>query len=885
MNCLYCGRKIPLLRKLSDSEFCSAEHRQAFRDQESQLALSVLLEARERLDRVSQAAPTPPERPQPAAALPFAPVVRDDARAHLPRRIGVPIGPYLIDFIGMEKRIPASCLELAPSLDDAASPAPEPLPVPAALVPTDTLPAPCPTPPRRSFPAPAPILSLHPSRTAPPFPRAQAPLLTAASLLDLTPSLPIAVDTGLKALAASLSFATRPVPLRESALDVLTTSAPLTATQVSPPAPVALPTIKHLPPFRSWTSLPCAAGRVRLVRVRFALLPLESEPDPATDRPEAQTASVQPPPVPAACSDLRFLRDPFPSSQTFTLRVSTAAALVPAPLRLLPSRLATPPPCSLALAPRTALPETQTARTRVPLEPTPLRHLPPPAPCPAAAPRRLPPHAPDLVAGIRPMALLVLGSQAAQRPHKSSRPFAATPLLSVAALHRPRLSVNLPDRVLPNETLRPLATNLPDPPPNAPVRPLSAHPLFAAPSPRLPSASLALAPIPLQPDPQPVLAVQTAAVQSNEPHAPSPQDALPVAPPIGAPPLSTRLRALTGGVRADRPRHPGRLWSESAHGLWRDTADRKPAPPRSRLALLDGMPLLPPLPRGARWSNRPWLNSLAPRLPRTAALAAIAIFLAVGLYSFWPAPPNNSVSASTSVAPPHADSAWGGLRNRIMQRAAISLEDDFRAGLGSWQGGDGWARSWKYEQAGFVEPGQLALFKPAAGMDDYSFSLLAQIGRRSLNWAFRARDERNYYAMRIVITRPGPRPEAAVVRYAVIDGREEKPVTLPLPFPIHNDMLCQVRMEVRGDTFTTYLQGQIVDTFTDNRLKSGGVGLFSPKGDNALFRRISVAHQDDYLGKLCALLAPPRNPAGEPANQSQHSPAEINPDAKRRNQP
>ena len=101
-----------------------------------------------------------------------------------------------------------------------------------------------------------------------------------------------------------------------------------------------------------------------------------------------------------------------------------------------------------------------------------------------------------------------------------------------------------------------------------------------------------------------------------------------------------------------------------------------------------------------------------------------------------------------------------------------------------------------------------------------------------------------------------PLPEAAVVRSVVINGREQDVRTMPIPFPVRADTLYLVRMEVRGQDFTTYIQNQVVDHFSDSRLKQGGVGFFSPKGDRALLRWVEVSHQYDYLGRLCALLAP-----------------------------
>lgn len=141
-------------------------------------------------------------------------------------------------------------------------------------------------------------------------------------------------------------------------------------------------------------------------------------------------------------------------------------------------------------------------------------------------------------------------------------------------------------------------------------------------------------------------------------------------------------------------------------------------------------------------------------------------------------------------------------------------------------------------------------------MRDYSVTFLAQIDRRSLNWVVRAADENNFHAIRIVITQPGPLPKAVIMRYPVVDGKRGRVTTLPLPLTVRADTLYKVRMEIRGDNFITYVQDQVVDSFTDGTHAEGGIGFFSPPGDRALLRWVSVMHQYDYLGRLCALLTP-----------------------------
>ncbi|MCE5306262.1 MAG: hypothetical protein LLG20_01330, partial [Acidobacteriales bacterium] len=196
------------------------------------------------------------------------------------------------------------------------------------------------------------------------------------------------------------------------------------------------------------------------------------------------------------------------------------------------------------------------------------------------------------------------------------------------------------------------------------------------------------------------------------------------------------------------------------------------------------------------------------------------------------------------------------LREDIRSRAAVDLVDDFRAGMGAWSGGENWAETWSYDNAGLVQTGDLALYRPSMVLSNYRFEFLGQIGDRGIGWVFRAVDTENYYAMKIVFTGNGPMPAAAVVRYAVIDGKAGPKTQLPLPMGARPDMMYRVRVDVDGSNFTAQFQDQIVDVWSDNRLAAGGVGFFSEKGEKAKIRWIEVSHQSDFLGKLCAYLVP-----------------------------
>jgi hypothetical protein len=71
--------------------------------------------------------------------------------------------------------------------------------------------------------------------------------------------------------------------------------------------------------------------------------------------------------------------------------------------------------------------------------------------------------------------------------------------------------------------------------------------------------------------------------------------------------------------------------------------------------------------------------------------------------------------------------------------------------------------------------------------------------------------------------------------------------------------MFRVRQEIRGDQFTTYLDGRVIDTWSDAALASGGFGFFADPGETAYIRWVDVAYQDDTLGRICAYLVPAKH--------------------------
>ena len=153
-----------------------------------------------------------------------------------------------------------------------------------------------------------------------------------------------------------------------------------------------------------------------------------------------------------------------------------------------------------------------------------------------------------------------------------------------------------------------------------------------------------------------------------------------------------------------------------------------------------------------------------------------------------------------------------------------------------------------------MRPNGLKIWKPSVRLADYRMEFEGQIDKNAMSWAFRAPDLRNYYATKIVVRKSGALPTAEIVRYAVLNGFESDRQRLPLPMSIRPDTLYHVQMSVRGNQFTTRVNGQIVDTWADSRLRRGGIGFFTDKGESSSIHWVDV-HEDrqGIFGRLFAM--------------------------------
>ena len=234
-----------------------------------------------------------------------------------------------------------------------------------------------------------------------------------------------------------------------------------------------------------------------------------------------------------------------------------------------------------------------------------------------------------------------------------------------------------------------------------------------------------------------------------------------------------------------------------------------------------------------------------------AGIAALVLVVAFS-HSQSAAPAPKAVSAMPDTNP-HPNSAGFGqmLAGLIQSQTSNTLRDDFHSGLTGWEGMKSAGSDWNLG-AGEVRPSSLRLWSRSTSLSNYEFEFMGQIDRKSMDWAFRAADLHNYYATKLVITRPGPLPNAGLVRFVMLDGRERERVELPLPLTLERGVDYKVRVSVHGNRFLTSVNGQLISSWMDGRISRGGVGFFSEDGEASVLKWVSVSDRDSFLARMAS---------------------------------
>jgi hypothetical protein len=99
----------------------------------------------------------------------------------------------------------------------------------------------------------------------------------------------------------------------------------------------------------------------------------------------------------------------------------------------------------------------------------------------------------------------------------------------------------------------------------------------------------------------------------------------------------------------------------------------------------------------------------------------------------------------------------------------------------------------------------------------------------------------------------------------VVNGKRGRKIESPLPVMVHNQRPFTVAVEVRGNRYVTSIEGEAVDSFSDDALATGGVGFFSEGAERARVYWVKVTNNDDFVGRICAYITGKRGGPAETA--------------------
>jgi hypothetical protein len=179
---------------------------------------------------------------------------------------------------------------------------------------------------------------------------------------------------------------------------------------------------------------------------------------------------------------------------------------------------------------------------------------------------------------------------------------------------------------------------------------------------------------------------------------------------------------------------------------------------------------------------------------------------------------------------------FGATPLRKVEPAPATLEEHFDSGLRNWVGG---TADWKVDVAG-VRAGTLALYSPSRELPNYLLEFLTRIEIRGVTWVFRAGNCTDYYKAHLAVA-PGGGYEFS--RCLVQGGNAQEAVVRPIPAASPaptGKTAVTVRTRVAGNEFTVSLDGQAIDTWTDARLTTGGIGFVGAPEERARLYWVKV---------------------------------------------
>jgi len=810
MRCLYCGKELALLKRLrGGGEFCSDAHKRSYQEEYNRLGLSRLLQARSRADESKDA--------QKQAAAPVSPVAVAEQSVE---EVAVEEVALQVEEIAVEEAAPTPPPPMAPAVI-AAPPEPPPpamagfvMETPSILAPEEPLPY---LEPWNSDESEAPAAPLPPAwRLDGPSVERQSFTLPSAGLVPLEMQ-PGVCESGYPLMDTS-------VP-REETPPRVHLSIPLTvrsSNEFERGGSIAIEILPRPSESSCYASLNGAVDFSYPAGVQVLDL-LDFDLSPAGIAYTAEECDVTLPeswtngliadgPVELIVPAIPLDVPPIPEDAPAISRV----APVPKPPDL-PAAAVVPPPQPTPRAALEALSKLhQDMREREEAKPAaapdvrqkseapkkseapqkseaPLKSPAPPEPSPREA---------ELMA----------------IPVKSFAPPKAGPIIDATALLAnghpllPRLkALPLRPKVAPaprgfsqQPKAAPVQTS-PAPPVAAPPKPPAANKPAAPPQTSKPiQASETPKPVQAPPAKKPTQPVETPkpAVQSvpaaTQPKPEPPAKPVPVKTAPAAPPPQPAAK-VNPPVKSEPVQKAPAAKNEPTEKVKAAAAGSGPAAPADHT-----------VPNFGAVVNTSMFGSLKVKL----GLAALIAVASLGVYF-----------QVTSKAKPSASTAKSS-----------------DAGMSIMVGEGGWVENWAGDPIGQHGGREVTIYRPSLKLSDYRIEFQGQIDNKSIGWIFRAADPENYYAMKLQLVSPELPLTVVLYKYIVLKGRQVQVGRVPIDVPVKSDTVFKIRVDVRGPKFNTYVQGQPVDVWTDDQLRSGGMGFLNERSERSKIKSVSLSY-------------------------------------------
>ncbi len=184
---------------------------------------------------------------------------------------------------------------------------------------------------------------------------------------------------------------------------------------------------------------------------------------------------------------------------------------------------------------------------------------------------------------------------------------------------------------------------------------------------------------------------------------------------------------------------------------------------------------------------------------------------------------------------------WGGGKSRKPDTSNAGVSAD-GSGPSIIMGEGGWVEDWGGDPSGMHVGREITIYRPSLKLSDYRLEFQGSIDAKSVGWVFRAADPENYYAMKLALVSAGLSPKVALFKFLVVNGRQTQVGRVPIDLAVQSDMVFDIRVDVRGPQFTTYIQGQQVDSWTDDQLKVGGAGFLNEREERGKVKSVSIRY-------------------------------------------